>query len=83
MVGQAAELEGVHEAPSLAHPELLLEGQVEQLAVAHLRLLGAGDQLLGVLGQVREAQALGMVTDAFGDELAHRATSCGTAKSSS
>ena len=75
MVGQAAELERVREAPPLPHPELLLEGQVEELAVAHLRLLGAFDELLGVLGQVREAQTLGVLADAVCEELAHRRTS--------
>ena len=60
-VGQAAELEGVAEASPLPDPELLLEDEVEELAVAHLRLLGAGDELLGVLGPVGEAQALGVL----------------------
>lgn len=81
MVGQTTELQGVAEAASLPDPDLLLEGEVQELAVAQLLGLGAGDELLGGLGQVGEAQALGMVTDAFRDELAHRAPP--TAKSSS
>jgi len=74
VVGQARELQGVAEAATLAQPDLLLEGEVDELQVAHAGLLGPGDQGVEVVGQPGQVQPFGVLTDAGGDQLAHDAT---------
>jgi hypothetical protein len=53
VVGQARQLEGVGEAAAFADPDLVLQDQVDELQIAHGRLLGPGDQRVQVLAQMR------------------------------
>jgi len=60
------------EAAPLAQADLFLQEQVDEVQVAHRGLLGPGDQLVEVAGEVGEAEPFGVLTDAGGDQLAHR-----------
>ena len=72
VVGQAGQLEGVAEAAALAHTDLFLQDQVEEVQVAHGGLLGPGDQGVEVAGEVGQVEPFGVLADAGGDQLAHR-----------
>jgi hypothetical protein len=72
VVGQARQLEGVGEAAAFADADFFFQDQVEELQVAHGLGLGPGDQGVEVLAQMRQVQPLGVLTDAGGDQLAHR-----------
>jgi hypothetical protein len=74
VVRQPRQLEGVAEAAALPDANFLLQEQVEELQVAHGGLLGPGDQRLEVRTEVGQAQSLGVLPDAGGDQLAHEAT---------
>ena len=56
----------------LAQPGLLAEDEVQEVEVAELAGLRSGDEVAGVLWQVRQAQPLCCVADACAGELAHR-----------
>lgn len=71
VVRQSRELERVAKATALPHADLVLEREVQELPVAHLRLLGSFDESVGALGDVGQTQTFGMGLDAIGDELAH------------
>lgn len=60
VVRQAGHLQPGLVAAAVEHPDLVLEHQVEELAVAELRLLGAVDQLVGVLGDAVQLQLLAL-----------------------
>jgi len=65
VMGQAAEFEATRVAATLEGPDLLLEDEVDELAVAHLRLLGAGDEVVEVLGERGQLQLAGVAPDAL------------------
>jgi hypothetical protein len=72
VVGQPRQLEGVAEAAALAQADFFFQDQVEEVEVAHGGLLGPGDQGVEVAGEVGQPQAVGVLTDAGGDQLTHR-----------
>jgi hypothetical protein len=72
VVRQAGHLEAGLVAAPVEHPGLRFEDQVEELAVAQLCVLGAVDQLVGVLGDAVQLQFGGVAADALGDQLSHR-----------
>jgi hypothetical protein len=74
VVGQPGQLQRVAEAAALAQPELFLQYQVDELQVAHLGLLGAGEQGVEVVSEPGQAEPLGVFADAGGDQLAHDLT---------
>lgn len=72
VVGQAGHLQAGLVAAALEHADLGLEHEVKELAVAQLGLLGAVDQLVGVLADAVQAQLGGVAADPLGDQLSHR-----------
>ena len=56
----------------LAQLDLLAEDEVQEVEVAELAGLRSGDEVAGVLWQVRQAQPLCGDADACAGELAHR-----------
>ena len=72
VVRQAGHLQPGLVAAAVEHPDLDLEHEVEELAVAELCGLGAVDQLVGVLGDPVQAQLAGVAADPLGDQLSHR-----------
>ena len=73
VVRQPGELQRGLEASAFAQPELLDEEQVDEVAVAHCVGLCALDEVIEVLGEVREPEAGGVVVDAGGDQFGHAA----------
>ena len=73
VVRQPGELERGPQPASFAQPEFLAEEQVDEVAVAHGVGLGPVDEVIEVLGEVREPEAGGVVVDAGGDQLGHAA----------
>ena len=69
---QAGQLEGVAEAALLAQVDILPEDEVQEVPVAELVGLGAGDQGGAVIRQVGQAEPVGGLADPVGGQLAHR-----------
>jgi len=57
MVGQSRQLEHLCEPASFADTHLFLEDQVQELAIAHLALLGPGDEGIHRVGEVTRRRA--------------------------
>jgi hypothetical protein len=71
VVRQPGHLQPGGVAAALEHPNLGLEHEVEELAVAERGLFGAVDQLVGVLGDPVQPQLRRVAADPLGDQLSH------------
>jgi len=69
---EAGHLQAGLVAAALEHTDLTLEQQVQELAIAELRVLGALDELVGVGGDRVQPELGGVALDALGDQLSHR-----------
>jgi hypothetical protein len=74
VMGQAGQLQSVAEAAAFAQAEFLLEGEVDELQVAHGGLFGPGDQGVEVVGEPGQVEPFGVLADAGGDQFAHDRT---------
>jgi hypothetical protein len=66
VVGQPGQFQGVAEPAALPHPDFFFEQQVDEVEVAHLRGLGAFDELGDGLGEMGEAELGGVGSDPVG-----------------
>jgi hypothetical protein len=73
VVWQAGELQTGGVASALEHPDLRLEHEVKELAVAELRALGTIDELIRGLGEPEQLQLPSVGRHALCDQLTHRA----------
>ena len=79
VVGQPGQLQRGAEPAPFAQAEFFAEDGVDELAVAHAVGLGAVDEQVEVLGQVREPESGGVGLDPGVDQLAHAAPTSGSA----
>jgi len=71
VVRQPGQLQCVAEPAALAQAEFFFEEEVDEVEVAHLRGLGAFDELGDDLGEVGQSEFGGMVADPVGGQAAH------------
>ena len=74
MVRQPGQLQRVAEPAALTQPDLFFQQQVDEVEVAHLRGLGALDELGDGLGEMGQAELGGVGSDPVGGQGAHRSS---------